>query len=134
MIHLHDRAGMARALTLNLDPVLHALLKAHIDHLTAGDHDLTDWTEFLIVQPGDSEADIVRHVGFSPLVEPIDGARFPAAAFQPHWDYLARHDGGWFEMIYTFGSTVAYVLFTQDDGGVPSELLALCRRYARAEL
>ena len=30
--------------------------------------DLTDHTEFLVVEPGDTEADIVRHVGFSPLV------------------------------------------------------------------
>lgn len=130
MIHLHDRAGMARALTLDLDRALRALLKAHIDHLTAGEHDLTDWTEFLIVQPGDSEADIVRHVGFSPLVEPIDGHRFPDPAFQPHWDWLARHGGGWFEMICTFGSTFAYVLLIQDAEGVPLDMLALCHRYA----
>ncbi|MBB3909728.1 hypothetical protein [Sphingomonas desiccabilis] len=129
MIHLLDRAGMERALTLSLEPDLHALLKVHIDHLTAGDHDLTDWTEILIVQPGDTEADIVRHVGFSPLVEPIDGIRFPDPQFQPHWDWLAQHDGGWFEMTCTFGSTFAYVLLIQDaEGGLPS-LLAMCRQY-----
>lgn len=129
MIHLHDRAGMERTLTLSLDPHLHALLKVHIDHLTAGDDDLTDWTEFLIVQPGDTEADIVRHVGFSPLAEPIDGIRFPNPAFQPHWDWLAQHDGGWFEMICTFGSTFAYVLLIRDAEGVSRDLLNLCRHY-----
>lgn len=130
MIHLYNRAGMARALTLDLDPTLSALLKLHIDHLTSGEHDLTDYTEFLVVQPGDSEADIVRHVGFSPLVEPIDGARFPDPGFQPHWDWLARRPGGWFEMICTFGSTFAYVLLIQDVEGLPADLAALCRRYA----
>lgn len=133
MIHLHDRAGMARALTLDLDPALSALLKLHVDHLTSGEHDLTDQTEFLVVQPGDSEAEIVRHVGFSPLVEPIDGARFPDAAFQPHWDWLARRPGGWFEMIYTLGSTFAYILLIQEIDGVLPDLLTLCRRFARKQ-
>lgn len=129
MILLHDRVSMAHALTLDLAPALYATLAASIASLAAGEHDLTDWTEYLIVQPGDTEADIVRHVGFSPLVEPIDGARFGTAGFQPFWDWLVDRTGC-FELSISFGSTFAYVLLIQDAEGVLPDLLALCRRYA----
>ena len=126
MLYLYDRATMAHALTLDLDPRLHRLLTARIAALG---EDLIDWTEYLVVEPGDTEADIVRHVGFSPLVEPFDGIRFGQPGFHPHWDWLARHDG-WFEFIQTFGSTFAYVLFIEErEGGLP-ELRAMCARYA----
>lgn len=131
MLLLHDRATMERALTLDLEPRLHALLKARIEGLSSGEHDLTDDTELLIIGPGDSERDIVREVGFSPLMEPIDGLRFGQPGFEPFWDYLVDH-GGWFELSVSFGSTFAYVLLIQDAHGVTIDLLALCRRYAAA--
>lgn len=129
MLHLHDRATMARALTLDLDPKLHALLAERIGAFSKADYDLTDYTEFLIVQAGDTEAAIHNRIGFSPLVEPIDGVRFGHRGFHPFWDWLTDH-GGWFEMIVTFGSSFAYVLFIQDADEVLPDLLALCRVYA----
>ena len=127
MLHLYDRATMARALTLDLEPQLHRLLSRRIAALS---EELIDWTEYLVVEPGDAEADIVRHVGFSPLVEPVEGARFGEEGFHPHWDYLADL-GGWFELIQTFGSTFAYVLLINDADGVPPELRLLLRHYAQ---
>lgn len=122
MLHFYDRATIAHALTLDLEPTLRRLLHKRIGAL--GD-DLIDHTEFLVVQPGDTEADIVRHVGFSPMIEPIDGKRFEHEGFHPFWDWLADH-GGWFEMIVTFGSTFAYVLFIADG---QDELQRMCRRF-----
>jgi hypothetical protein len=126
MLHLYDRATMAHALTLNLDPTLLRLLG---DRIAALGEELIDWTEYLVVEAGDTEADIVRHIGFSPLVEPIDGRRFGEPGFHEHWDVMADR-GGWFEMIVTFGSTFAYVLLIADVAGVPSDVRTLCRRYA----
>lgn len=125
MFLLDNRAAMARALTLDLDPRLIAILRRRSDDL---DH-LLDETEFLIVVAGDSECDIVRKVGFSPLVEPIGGIRFGAPGFDPFWDYLVDH-GGWFELSVSFGSTFGYCLLIQDANGVIPDLIALCRRYA----
>lgn len=130
MKHFYDRASMAHALTLELDPALRALLDDRFRSLTVGEHDLTNWTEYLVVEAGDTESDIERHVGFSPLVEPIDRARFGDTDFYPHWAWLAEHDG-WFELIQTFGSTFAYVLFIQDVDGVLPELRCLCRKHSR---
>lgn len=129
MLHLYDRVAMARALKLDLDPQLRTLLTARIEALVTADYDLTDWTEYLVVEPGDTEADIVRHVGFSPLVEPIEGARFGGTGFHPFWDHLIAHDR-WTEMIMTFGSTFAYVLFISTDPAMLPDLLELCRCYA----
>lgn len=133
MVYLYDRATMARALTLDLDPQLRTLLAARIAAFVTVDYDLTDCTEYLIVEPGDTEADIIRHVGFSPLVEPIDGIRFGIAGFHPFWDWLGGH-AGWYEMVVTFGSTFAYVLFIRDADGVNSDLLTMCRRYVDSGL
>lgn len=128
MITIYDRASMVRVLSLNLDPQLRGLLERCVASLVTPDGDLTDWTEFLIVEPGDREADMQREVGFSPLVEPIDGARFGSRGFHPFWDHLTDH-AGWFELTISFGSTFAYVLFIQDADGVLPELLRLCRQY-----
>lgn len=102
-ILIHDRATAARALALDLDPPLRAALEAELALLTSGDHDLTDWTDILIVQPGDTEATIAREAGFSPLVEPVDGARFDQPGFEPGWDLLTLR-GGVFRIVFTFAS------------------------------
>ena len=126
MLHLYDRATMAHALTLDLDPQLRSLLESRFASLVTVDGDLTDWTEYLVVAPGDTEEDIVLHVSFSPLVEPITGVRFGEPGFHPGWDWLGDH-GGWFEMIVTFGSTFAYVLLVKDR---TDDLGILCKQYS----
>jgi hypothetical protein len=129
MIHIYDRATMAQALTNAIDPQLRTLLRQRSTTLTEGEYDLTNETELVVIDVGDTEKDIVRLVGFSPLVEPIDGSRFGEGGFTPFWDWLIRHEG-WFELTISFGSTFAYVLFIRDGGGVDPELLRLCRYYA----
>lgn len=126
MLSIHDRASMARALTLDLQPQLKTLLAERINNLPA---DLIDYTAYLVVEPGDTEEMIKREVGFSPLVEPIDGIRYGQPGFQPYWDWLQDHDGV-YEMIVTFGSTFAYVLLILDVNGTLPQLLALCAHYA----
>lgn len=126
MLHFHDRATIMHALTLNLEPILRRLLHERIGAL--GDM-LVDWTEYLVVEHGDTEADIIRHVGFSPMVEPVEGIRFEQQGFHPFWDWLIDHSG-WFEMVVTFGSTFACVLFIADEREKPTDLQTLCRRFA----
>jgi hypothetical protein len=127
MLTAYDRGSMARILTLDLEPRLHALLERRFASLQTPYGDLTDWTEFLLVEPGDREADIVREVGFSPLVD-TEGARFGTARFEPFWDYLGWEDG-YYTLDISFGSTFAYVLLITDMDGTLPELRCLCRRY-----
>lgn len=122
MLHFYDRATMAHALTLDLDPTLKALLRARIKGFSP---DLIDYTEYLVVEPGDTEEDIVRHVGFSPMINPIDGARFGEPTWHPFCDWLCKHDG-WYELIVTFGSAFAYILLIADQDGTLPILRSLC--------
>lgn len=125
MLHAYDRATFAHLLIIQLEPTLHRLLS---ERITGMSEELLDQTEIVVVESGDTEDDIVRAIGLSPLVEPINGARFGEEGFWPHWDWLRDH-GGWFEMVITFGSAFAYVLLIADGVGVVAELRELCRSF-----
>jgi len=129
MLHLHDRATMANALTLDLDPELQRLLTERMNALVTSYGDLTQSTEFLIVQAGETEDDIIRQIEFSPLVEPFDGSRYGEAGFWPHWDWLIARVG-WYEMCVSFGSSFAYVIFVEKTANPSDELTRLCAEFA----
>lgn len=126
MLHACDRATFAHLLTLDLDPTLRRLLSERIAALS---DDLLDQTEIVVIEPNDTEEDLVRIIGLSPLVEPINGARHGEEGFWPYWDWLSEHDG-WFEMVITFGSAFALILFIANEAERPSSLVKLCRSQA----
>jgi hypothetical protein len=126
---IYDGVSAAHALGCSLDPPMRAALEAEIALLTACEHDLTDWTDIALIQPGDSEDDIGQEVGFSPLTNPISNVRFGEPGFEPGWDHLSIH-GGVFRFVFTFGSTHATILLVPDADDILPELLTLCRQYA----
>ena len=132
MLAFHDRASIEGALRSSVNPRLRTLIAESLSQeIRPISYDLIDFTSIVIVQAGDTEGDIRRELGFSPLVNVFDGKRYGSAAFIPHWDLL-RDDGGWFEFIFTVGNDgFAFVLFVEDVEGVDPDLLALCRSCAR---
>lgn len=129
MICIFDRAAMMRVLTLDLNPQLRCLLERRFANLVTPWGDLTDFTEWIILEPGDTEEDICREVGFSPFMDPLEGGRWGTAGFRPFWDYLAREDRH-FVMIQSSGSSFAYVLIVPEAEGTTPDLLRMCREYA----
>ena len=131
MLSFHDAAAIAAApTTASIDPTLRQLLEDRVHDWTATD--LLDLTHLLIVQAGDTEHAIIDEVAFSPLTNPLDGRRFGSKGFEPHWDWLERHDG-WFELIFTVGNSgFAFVMFLEDREDVDTELSRLCETYAEA--
>ncbi|SDD84807.1 hypothetical protein SAMN05444678_1268 [Sphingomonas sp. YR710] len=128
MLSLSDTGLMLEALTLPLEPELHRLLAEHIEHTIASG--LGGMTHIIVIQPGDTESAIVEEIGMSPLVNPIDGIRYPSPAFHPGWDWLQRCEG-WFIMIDTVAdSGFAYVILIQDAEGVLPDLRRLCHAFA----
>lgn len=126
MLHLYDLATIKDALRRDLEPRLHRLLSERVSALPP---ELVEHTEYLVIQPGDTEADLLSLVGFSPLVEPMEGIRWGNPGFRPGWDWLIRHDG-WFEMIVTFGSTYALILYIGSDGeDGTNDLARLCSHH-----
>lgn len=129
MLTFSEAASVAASPTAPIAPELQNLLQRRV----------TDWTEtgvlalthLVIVQPADTAADLRREITLCPLISPLDGSHFGSKDFQPFWDWLIRHDSGWFEMIVTVGNSgFAFVLFIEDAEGVDPDLLALCRAYA----
>jgi len=128
MICIFDRAAMEHTLSLDLDPQLRRLLERRFANLLTPWGDLTDYTEWIILEPGDTEEDICREVGFSPFVEPREGARWRTNGFDPFWDHLAIEDGH-YVMIQSFGSTFAYVLIIPDGPDILPDLRTMCLTY-----
>lgn len=120
MLNLPDPASQNAVLNQPLDPKLHELITGRIKDARA--LDLGDLTHIAVVQPHDTEADIIEALGFSPLVSRINGIHL-----EPDWDWLERHEG-WFELVYAVGNSgFAYLVFVQDTEGVLPDLLTLCR-------
>jgi hypothetical protein len=128
MLSLYHEASIEAALLQPLAPMLRKLIEKHLCLAKQGG--LSELTHIVVVQPGDTEAAIAEEIGFSPLVNPIDGARFGTAEWTPYWAWLQRHPG-WHEMIVTVGdSGFAFILLIEDAAGVLPELLRLCDEHA----
>jgi hypothetical protein len=135
MLAFHDRVSIEDALSSSLDCRLRVLIGACIKQdIRPTTYDLIDYTTIVVARPGDTERTIRRELGFSPLVNVFDGARFGTPEYMPFWDVLHDHDG-WFELIFTVGNDgFAFVLFVQDAAGVEPDLLTLCRTHARTTI
>lgn len=128
-MYLFDTPSLERALALPLDPQLRRLLHQRVDHIDAIDFEVSDTTYFLVVEAGATIDDITEELGWSPLINPLDGRRFGSVNFRPFHDYLADH-GAWFELLVSGGNDSMFVLLIEDADGTDSDLLALCRAHA----
>ena len=93
MLNFPDRASQLSVLDQPLEPTLHALIKGRVQDAAA--LGLADATHIVVIEPYDTEDDLIEALGFSPLVFRLDGT-----VLQPDWDWLERHPG-WFELVYT---------------------------------
>ena len=119
MIDMPDLDAILVALCSPLAPDRHDLIASRLEDAFACE--LADLTHILVIQPRDTEAQIIDAIGFSPLVSRMDGNRL-----QPDWDYIEPHPG-WWELIYTVGdSGFAFLVFVERADGVLPELRALC--------
>jgi hypothetical protein len=128
MLSFDTHAAIAAAPTnSSIDPALRQLLADRVhDWAAIG---LLDLTHLLVVEPGDTEDDIISEVAFSPLVD-LDGRRLGDDGFVPPVDWLSDA-GGYFELIKTVGNGgFAFHILVPDRDGVDPELLALFRACA----
>ena len=111
MINLPDSASIRAAMNKPLEPQLHELLAKRFADATACE--LADMTHMFVIQPGDTETDIIDAIGFSPI---------GAVA-----DWQEQHPG-YHELIYCVGNSgFAFLVYVQDAEGVLPDLLRLCR-------
>jgi len=109
MLSFDTRDALLAALDLPLNEELQRLISERVEDAIV--RNLGDMTHILVVQAGDTEADIIDAIGFSPLVHRIHGTRYGEPTFEPDWDWRLNHSE-WVELGYTIGdSGFAYILF-----------------------
>lgn len=130
MIILSDREALLRALDTGLPANLHALLANIVMH--AAEAGLLDLSFLVVVQCDDTDNAVAEEIGFSPLVDPIDGLRFDHPKFQPYWAHL-DHQLGWYRLIHTVSDDgFAFVLLVDDQAG--NALAQMCHRFTTEAL
>jgi len=122
-------AAIARAPRNMTDPQLKNLLSDRVRDWTA--MGVLAMTHLVLIEVGDTDESIIDELGYSPLVNPLDGKRHGMEGFVLPFDYVEDH-GGWFELIATVGNDgFAFVLFVRDREGVDPELLSMCRAHTQ---
>lgn len=123
MFIITDAAAMAATFALPLDPRLKRRLALRRDQLlsdTAGDYDLGDLVQIVVVEPTDCIDDIERRLGFPLFTDP---------AFE--W---VEHCDGWFEAVVILSDDgFGIAIFTPDAEVVDPTILAILRDRAGCE-
>lgn len=128
MISLPDREAICAARNLPPPVELLMLLNNILDHATKTG--LLDLTHIVVVETGDTEHTLTQHLGFSPLISPLDGSRHGEPSFQPYWAHLIQR-GGWYELTVTISNEgYAVILLVALAGPDTTGLVAMCREYA----
>ena len=116
------------------DPVLRHLIETTITALSEDypyDPDVLGY--FLIVEPGDTVAELDAQIGFSILANRWTGVRFDAPGYTQHFEVLEEH-AGYFEMVFVTDDTgLGVEIFIGQIAGIDPDLIAMCQRYAVQE-
>lgn len=132
MLILTGRAEIERGLTLPLAVDLHDLIAIRLERFTAGEHDLADMTVIVVLEAGDTDADLQAGAGVSLLTNVLNGAAYPAPDYVAPIDYLHWATPDVCEAIVCVGNS-GYAVHVLIPVGreTASDLLAWCREYAK---
>ena len=119
--------SLERALASPIDADLKSLLIERRNQLS--DHN-ADCAHFIVVGPGDRLADVEAAAGFPIATNIVDGVAYGQPDFEPCWEWIERHSGGWFELVFVLDDELATAVFVPDDPGTDPTLLQLCREFA----
>ena len=128
LIYTDAAAIAAAATTAPVDEDLRKLIADRVHDWTVTD--LLDLTVLVIIEPGDDERKLLRKIAYSPLVNPGQGMRFGDDGFEPSFDWLQHHAGGWTEIMETVSNDAwAIFLFIPDRDGTDLALRSLIQAY-----
>ena len=119
--------GLERALASPIDPDLHRVLTLRRNQLS---DNIADYAHFIVVGPGDRLEDVEAAAGFPIATNIVDGVAYGHPDFEPCWEWIERHSGGWFELVFVLDDELATAVFVPDDPGTDPTLLQLCREFA----
>lgn len=85
----------------------------------------------IVVEPGDTAADLEAVMGFSIFEGIFDSSRFGDENFAPSFEFAQAVSGDLFELVYVVSdSGYGYDIFVVNRVGVDPNLLAFCQTYA----
>jgi hypothetical protein len=115
----------------SLDPALRELVNLRLKQLRQNyDGDLEDIVSFHVVEPGDCPLKITQALGFSPLQNLVDSAKFGEPDFQPSFEWIQCH-GAWFELVYIMTDDgYGTIVFVPNGPGTDFDLHSMCLEYA----
>lgn len=113
------------------DPAVRRLVQRRWSEVINGEpYDLDTHGEMLVVEPGDTAADLEERSGLPIFTSPFDDSRFPDPEFIPVCEALEEH-AGCYEMVFIFTDDGAgTTLFIPKSPRIDPALLALCGKFA----
>jgi hypothetical protein len=130
MLSIRSSADMEQALASLMDPALRSLLTARRDQL-AGDTglDLSELVHIIVALPGDTLMAVETEAGVPLATSLVDGSRLGDREFDPCFEYVEQHPGGWWEAVLILSDDgFGIVLLVQDRIDVDPRLPLLLRR------
>jgi hypothetical protein len=126
MLTIDSSADMARALASPIADDLRRLLALRRGQVAG---ELAEVARFVVIQPGDTIADVEATLGFSPTTD-LDGVSAHDPGFLPWHEWSERHLG-WTELVFVLSDEgPAQVLLVPDSEDIDPILLALCHDHA----
>jgi hypothetical protein len=131
MLSIRDEASLSRALELPIDNQIKRLLRKRRTEL-GYEFDLTELAHFVVMQAGDSLAELEQVLSFSVFQNPADGSRVGDPDFTPGWEWIEDHGSAWEFVFIMDDSGFGHVVIAPKQQGISPELLNFCRQYASA--
>ena len=128
MLTITDGGSLSRALSSPIDPRLKRLLRNRIQQLNV--EDLSTAARIVIVQPGDTIANLDQALGFSVFMNPGDGTRYGDPDFTPGWEWIEDHSHSIELLFIMTDDGFAHVVLAPRDQGINADLLKFCEAYA----
>lgn len=127
MIEIRDAQAMRRAIDTAVDMELRDLLTRRFDQLGFVEgYDLGELAHFLILQPEDTMEALDAALGFSLLINFVDGTPYGDPAFVPSAEWISDH-GGWYEMAYVLTDDgFGWIVFVPKVERMDARLLSMC--------
>lgn len=124
-----DQASLEVALIAVRGTPVHARLLAYAPQLA--DPELGPITTIIVVDWYTTEEIIASELGFSPLINPMDGESHKSPSFEPYWDWLTFTGGVWDMVVCVGNSGRATILLIPDERNQICGIRAMCRKFAR---
>ena len=86
----------------------------------------------ILVEPGDTAADLEEECGLPLMSNPFDGARFPEPEFVPICEIIERHRAAYELVLIVNDEGAGSEIFVPRRPGISPALLAMCARFSES--